>query len=110
MLSNWMSICLYQYLKDSAGEPLYKLFKAIKHQVEKGPVDAVQKKAKYTLNDTGLLGDDVEYAPLVSPGAGQARWWDWTQGQSWMLPFAHPPPPPGAGTPGSQEGPRDIRP
>lgn len=63
MLSNWMSICLYQYLKDSAGEPLYKLFKAIKHQVEKGPVDAVQKKAKYTLNDTGLLGDDVEYAP-----------------------------------------------
>lgn len=121
MLSNWMSICLYQYLKvgptrlcqgvgegrggagtlqcpppwgpapsgwlcfphwlgqphpwlshhallqDSAGEPLYKLFKAIKHQVEKGPVDAVQKKAKYTLNDTGLLGDDVEYTPLVSP-------------------------------------------
>lgn len=55
-------------LQDSAGEPLYKLFKAIKHQVEKGPVDAVQKKAKYTLNDTGLLGDDVEYAPLVSPG------------------------------------------
>nr|XP_021494600.1 plexin-B2 isoform X1 [Meriones unguiculatus]XP_021494601.1 plexin-B2 isoform X1 [Meriones unguiculatus]XP_021494602.1 plexin-B2 isoform X1 [Meriones unguiculatus] len=54
MLSNWMSICLYQYLKDSAGEPLYKLFKAIKHQVEKGPVDAVQKKAKYTLNDTAV--------------------------------------------------------
>lgn len=108
MLSNWMSICLYQYLKvgpqegcagrsatprvppavpaapllptqppvllqDSAGEPLYKLFKAIKHQVEKGPVDAVQKKAKYTLNDTGLLGDDVEYAPLVSR-QGQGVW------------------------------------
>lgn len=105
MLSNWMSICLYQYLKvrvetsclgfflsivakcaalsisfgmvlftflsfsfqqDNAGEPLYKLFKAIKHQVEKGPVDAVLKKAKYTLNDTGLLGDDVEYTQLVS--------------------------------------------
>uniref|UniRef100_A0ACB8FQ39 Plexin-B2 n=1 Tax=Sphaerodactylus townsendi TaxID=933632 RepID=A0ACB8FQ39_9SAUR len=65
MLSNWMSICLYQYLKDSAGEPLYKLFKAIKHQVEKGPVDAVQMKAKYTLNDTGLLGDDVEYSQLT---------------------------------------------
>ncbi|KAM4676291.1 plexin-B2 isoform 1-T2 [Discoglossus pictus] len=65
MLSNWMSICLYQYLKDTAGEPLYKLFKAIKHQVEKGPVDAVQIKAKYTLNDTGLLGDDVEYTQLT---------------------------------------------
>ncbi|OCT87335.1 plexin-B2 isoform X2 [Xenopus laevis] len=65
MLSNWMSICLYQYLKDTVGEPLYKLFKAIKHQVEKGPVDAVQAKAKYTLNDTGLLGDDVEYTQLT---------------------------------------------
>ncbi|XP_029473245.1 plexin-B2 isoform X2 [Rhinatrema bivittatum] len=65
MLSNWMSICLYQYLKDTASEPFYKLFKAIKHQVEKGPVDAVQIKAKYTLNDTGLLGDDVEYTQLT---------------------------------------------
>uniref|UniRef100_A0A673XKH6 Plexin-B2-like n=1 Tax=Salmo trutta TaxID=8032 RepID=A0A673XKH6_SALTR len=64
MLCNWMSICLYQFLRDSAGEPLYKLFKAIKHQVEKGPVDAKMKKAKYTLNDTGLLGDDVEYCVL----------------------------------------------
>lgn len=52
--------------QDSAGEPLYKLFKALKHQVEKGPVDAKVKKAKYTLNDTGLLGDDVEYSVLVS--------------------------------------------
>ncbi|XP_076862790.1 plexin-B2a isoform X2 [Brachyhypopomus gauderio] len=65
MLCNWMSICLYQFLKDSAGEPLYKLFKAIKHQVEKGPVDSRLKKAKYTLNDTGLLGDDVEYCVLT---------------------------------------------
>uniref|UniRef100_A0AAY4E690 Sema domain-containing protein n=1 Tax=Denticeps clupeoides TaxID=299321 RepID=A0AAY4E690_9TELE len=65
MLCNWMSICLYQFLKDTAGEPLYKLFRAIKHQIEKGPVDAQVKKAKYTLNDTGLLGDDVEYSVLV---------------------------------------------
>ncbi|CAL8242316.1 unnamed protein product [Merluccius merluccius] len=65
MLCNWMSICLYQFLRDTAGEPLYKLFKALKHQVEKGPVDANMKKAKYTLNDTGLLGDDVEYCVLT---------------------------------------------
>uniref|UniRef100_A0AAY4E6J2 Sema domain-containing protein n=1 Tax=Denticeps clupeoides TaxID=299321 RepID=A0AAY4E6J2_9TELE len=65
MLCNWMSICLYQFLKDTAGEPLYKLFRAIKHQIEKGPVDAQVKKAKYTLNDTGLLGDDVEYSVLT---------------------------------------------
>lgn len=48
---------------------MYKLFRAIKHQIEKGPVDARVKKAKYTLNDTGLLGDDVEYSVLV-------RWTD----------------------------------
>ncbi|XP_029017170.1 plexin-B2a [Betta splendens] len=65
MLCNWMSICLYQFLRDTAGEPLYKLFKALKHQVEKGPVDARLKKAKYTLDDKGLLGDDVEYAVLT---------------------------------------------
>ncbi|KAK7896818.1 hypothetical protein WMY93_022143 [Mugilogobius chulae] len=65
MLCNWMSICLYQFLRDTAGEPLYKLFKALKHQVEKGPVDAKLKKAKYTLNDTGLLVDDVEYSVLT---------------------------------------------
>ncbi|XP_037837256.1 plexin-B2 [Kryptolebias marmoratus] len=74
MLCNWMSICLYQFLRDTAGEPLYKLFKALKHQVEKGPVDARLKKAKYTLNDTGLLGDDVEYSVLtvqvLVPGEG----------------------------------------
>lgn len=29
-------------------------------------MDAMLKKAKYTLNDTGLLGDDVEYSVLVS--------------------------------------------
>lgn len=62
MTSKCVCVCTYQ---DSAGEPLYKLFRAIKHQIEKGPVDARVKKAKYTLNDTGLLGDDVEYSILV---------------------------------------------
>lgn len=41
------------------------LFKAIKHQVDKGPVDAVTRKAKYTLNDNRLLREDVEYKTLV---------------------------------------------
>uniref|UniRef100_A0A7N6A9K9 Plexin-B1 n=1 Tax=Anabas testudineus TaxID=64144 RepID=A0A7N6A9K9_ANATE len=54
LLTNWMSICLYTFLRDSAGEPLYMLFRAIKHQVDKGPVDAVTGKAKYTLNDNRL--------------------------------------------------------
>lgn len=41
------------------------LFRAIKHQVDKGPVDVVTGKAKYTLNDNRLLREDVEYRTLV---------------------------------------------
>lgn len=52
-------------MQESAGESFYMLFRAIKHQVEKGPVDAVTSKAKYTLNDNRLLRDDVEYHILV---------------------------------------------
>ncbi|KAJ8260057.1 hypothetical protein GJAV_G00176570 [Gymnothorax javanicus] len=75
LLTNWMSICLYAFLRDSAGESLYMLFRAIKHQVDKGPVDAVTGKAKYTLNDNRLLREDVEYRTLtlnvlVQAGAG----------------------------------------
>nr|XP_033782092.1 plexin-B1 [Geotrypetes seraphini]XP_033782094.1 plexin-B1 [Geotrypetes seraphini]XP_033782095.1 plexin-B1 [Geotrypetes seraphini]XP_033782096.1 plexin-B1 [Geotrypetes seraphini] len=65
LLTNWMSICLYAFVRDSAGEPLYMLFRGIKHQVDKGPVDGVTGKAKYTLNDNRLLRDDVEYRTLT---------------------------------------------
>lgn len=44
---------------------MYMLFRGIKHQVDKGPVDSVTGKAKYTLNDNRLLREDVEYRPLV---------------------------------------------
>uniref|UniRef100_A0A673IJ17 Plexin-B1-like n=1 Tax=Sinocyclocheilus rhinocerous TaxID=307959 RepID=A0A673IJ17_9TELE len=79
LLTNWMSICLYTFLRDTAGEAFYMLFKAIKHQVDKGPVDAVTGKAKYTLNDNRLLREDVEYRTLTlnvlvsSGGAGESQ-------------------------------------
>uniref|UniRef100_A0A7N5ZT89 Plexin-B1 n=1 Tax=Anabas testudineus TaxID=64144 RepID=A0A7N5ZT89_ANATE len=60
LLTNWMSICLFTFLRESAGESFYMLFRAIKHQVDKGPVDAVTGKAKYTLNDNRLLREDVD--------------------------------------------------
>ncbi|XP_041129023.1 plexin-B3 isoform X2 [Polyodon spathula] len=65
LLSNWMSICLYSFLRDTAGEPLYMLYRAIKYQVDKGPVDAVSGKAKRTLNDSHLLREDLEYRALT---------------------------------------------
>uniref|UniRef100_A0A3Q2PL87 Plexin-B1 n=1 Tax=Fundulus heteroclitus TaxID=8078 RepID=A0A3Q2PL87_FUNHE len=66
MLTNWMSICLYSFLKEVAGEPLYMLYRAIKYQVDKGPVDAVTGKAKRTLNDSHLLREDVDYSAMVT--------------------------------------------
>ncbi|XP_021107976.1 plexin-B3 isoform X4 [Heterocephalus glaber] len=77
LLTNWLSICLYTFLREVAGEPLYMLFRAIQYQVDKGPVDAVTGKAKRTLNDSHLLREDVEFRPLtlmvlVGPGAGGA--------------------------------------
>ena len=59
-------LCVFLLDQESAGESFYMLFRAIKHQVDKGPVDAVTGKAKYTLNDNRLLREDVEYRTLVS--------------------------------------------
>lgn len=94
MLTNWMSICLYSFLKvnesrlspslcsrvrvrssspaclslcqEVAGEPLYMLYRAIKYQVDKGPVDSVTGKAKRTLNDSHLLREDIDYSAMVT--------------------------------------------
>ncbi|XP_074872707.1 plexin-B3 isoform X2 [Carettochelys insculpta] len=73
LLNNWMYICMYSYLREVAGEPLYMLFRAIKSQVDKGPVDAVTGQAKRTLSDGHLLREDVPFQPLtlsvLLPGA-----------------------------------------
>ncbi|XP_037677185.1 plexin-B3-like isoform X2 [Choloepus didactylus] len=77
LLTNWLAIRLYAFLRMVAGEPLYMLFRAIKYQVDKGPMDAVTGKAKWTLNDSHLLWEDMDFRPLtltvlVGPGAGGA--------------------------------------
>lgn len=79
----WPSILILG--QESAGESFYMLFRAIKHQVDKGPVDAVTGKAKYTLNDNRLLREDVEYHTLVRTHMHTHRYraqhvntnWDW---------------------------------
>lgn len=42
------------------------LYRAIKYQVDKGPVDAVTGKAKRTLNDSHLLREDIDYCAVVT--------------------------------------------
>lgn len=65
MLSSWFTFLLYKFLKDRAGEPMYRLFRAIKHQTEKGPIDAVTSEARYSLSEEKLIRQTVEYKTLT---------------------------------------------
>lgn len=66
MLTNWMALCMYYYLKEYAGSSLFLLFKAIKHQIEKGLVDAITHDARYSLSEERLLREQVEHSVVVS--------------------------------------------
>ncbi|XP_048462206.1 plexin-D1 [Rhincodon typus] len=64
MLTNWMSICMYSFLKDTVGEPFFLLLCAMKQQINKGSVDAITGKARYTLNEEWLLRENIEARPM----------------------------------------------
>lgn len=65
MLTNWMALCMYSYLKEYAGSSLFLLFKAIKHQIEKGLVDAITHDARYSLSEERLLREQIEHSVVV---------------------------------------------
>uniref|UniRef100_A0A4W3IFI4 Plexin cytoplasmic RasGAP domain-containing protein n=1 Tax=Callorhinchus milii TaxID=7868 RepID=A0A4W3IFI4_CALMI len=61
LLTNWVSICMYGYLRETVGESLFSLVSAIKQRINQGPVDAVTGKALYTLNEDWLLWQVSEF-------------------------------------------------
>ncbi|CAG7720399.1 unnamed protein product [Allacma fusca] len=65
MLSAWFTFLLYKFLKECAGEPLYMLYRAIKQQVDKGPVDAVTAEARYSLSEEKLIRQSIGYKPMT---------------------------------------------
>ncbi|XP_066284812.1 plexin-A1-like isoform X4 [Branchiostoma lanceolatum] len=65
MLTNWLSISLYPFLKETAGQPLFMLYKAIKYQVEKGPVDSILGFARYSITEDRLLREQVDHEVLT---------------------------------------------
>ncbi|KAF2368826.1 Plexin repeat [Trinorchestia longiramus] len=65
MLTNWLALCMYSYLKEEAGPAIFLLYKAIKHQVEKGPVDAVTHDARYCLSEERLLREQITHSPVT---------------------------------------------
>ncbi|XP_065214000.1 plexin-A1-like [Planococcus citri] len=58
MLSIWFSFLLHEFLKANAGEPLYRLFCAIKQHVNKGPIDAVTSNARHSLSEDKIIRQD----------------------------------------------------
>ncbi|XP_069620450.1 plexin-C1 [Ranitomeya imitator] len=64
LLTNWMSTCLYGFLRESVGEPLYNLVYTLNQRIHKGPIDAVTCKALYTLNEDWLLWQITEFSSV----------------------------------------------
>ncbi|KAG5846057.1 hypothetical protein ANANG_G00145690 [Anguilla anguilla] len=64
LLTNWMSICLYGFLRESVGQPLFLLVSALNQQISRGPVDSVTEKALYTLNEDWLLWQAQDFSAL----------------------------------------------
>lgn len=65
MLSSWFTFLLYKFLRECAGEPLFLLYQAIKHQVNKGPVDVITNEARCSLSEEKLIRQSVDYKPMT---------------------------------------------
>uniref|UniRef100_A0A0K0DAG3 Sema domain-containing protein n=1 Tax=Angiostrongylus cantonensis TaxID=6313 RepID=A0A0K0DAG3_ANGCA len=60
MVSKWLTICLYDSISQDQIHKYSTLYKALKYQTEKGPVDAVTGSARYTINESKLLREIVD--------------------------------------------------
>ncbi|XP_054023740.1 plexin-C1 [Dryobates pubescens] len=65
LLTNWMSVCLSGFLRETIGEPFYLLVTTLNQRINKGPVDAITCKALYTLNEDWLLWQVSEFRTVT---------------------------------------------
>ncbi|TNN54598.1 Plexin-C1 [Liparis tanakae] len=77
LLTNWMSVCLYGFLRERAGQQLFLMVSALTQQTAQGPVDRVTEKAQYTLSEDWLLWQAQDFKALklkvlfAAGGAGE---------------------------------------
>jgi len=64
MLANWLALHMYDYLRSKSGRSLFMLFSALKHQIEKGPVDQCSNEARYSLSEDALLKENIDYQQI----------------------------------------------
>ncbi|KAL5475143.1 hypothetical protein EMCRGX_G027206 [Ephydatia muelleri] len=56
LLGNWLCfLLLFPFILEHIGEPLFILFRAIKSQLEKAPVDVITEEARNSLSEEKLL-------------------------------------------------------
>ncbi|ELW61500.1 Plexin-C1 [Tupaia chinensis] len=65
LLTNWMSVCLSGFLRETVGEPFYLLVTTLNQKINKGPVDVISCKALYTLNEDWLLWQVPEFSTVA---------------------------------------------
>nr|XP_054752179.1 plexin-B1-like [Lytechinus pictus] len=65
LLANWLSLCMYHYLKKNVAKELYLLYQSIKIQVEKGPIDIITGQSYFSLNFDRLLEEDVPFEEMT---------------------------------------------
>ncbi|XP_074127320.1 plexin-C1 isoform X2 [Sminthopsis crassicaudata] len=65
LLTNWMSVCLSGFLRETVGEPFYLLVTTLNQKINKGPVDVITSKALYTLNEDWLLWQVPEFSTVA---------------------------------------------
>ncbi|XP_029139311.1 plexin-C1 [Protobothrops mucrosquamatus] len=65
LLTNWMSVCLSGFLRETVGEPFFLLVTTLNQRIIKGPVDVITCKALYTLNEDWLLWQAPEFSTVV---------------------------------------------
>lgn len=63
--SEFVTPPLWRIVQETVGEPFFLLLCAIKQQINKGSIDAITGKARYTLNEEWLLRENVEAKPQV---------------------------------------------
>ncbi|CAG0878845.1 unnamed protein product [Darwinula stevensoni] len=65
MMSIWISLMLYKFLRNRAGKPMYVLFKAVNHQVGQKPVDALTHEARNCLSEEVLLREKIQHKQMT---------------------------------------------
>uniref|UniRef100_A0A803TD08 Plexin C1 n=1 Tax=Anolis carolinensis TaxID=28377 RepID=A0A803TD08_ANOCA len=65
LLTNWMSVCLSTFLRETVGEGFYLLVTTLNQGIMKGPVDVITCKALYTLNEDWLLWQVTDFKTVI---------------------------------------------